>query len=270
MSKYKMICLDIDGTLVTSRHVITQKTKEAVQIAANEKNIPVILVSARPPQGIYNLQKGLGIKQPIICYSGALVLDGDDILLNKTIQTSDVLMVYNLVKELGVHVSMYRGDKWYAEEEDEWTRQEGLIISSHPDIVSFSELFDIWTKENTGPNKIMIMAEPDKIKLMDERMKEKESHCLNALLSKPTYLEILPYGASKPSAIEVLCRNLGIDKSEIIAIGDNYVDVSMIEYAGLGIAMGNAPDPVKQCADDVTLSNDEDGVAYALEKHVLA
>jgi HAD superfamily hydrolase (TIGR01484 family) len=104
-----MICLDIDGTLINSKHIITEKTKEVIRIAANQKNIPVILVSARPPQGIFHLQKDLGIEQPIICYSGALVLDGDDILLDKNIKMPDVLMVYSMVKELGVHASLYKG-----------------------------------------------------------------------------------------------------------------------------------------------------------------
>ena len=79
----------------------------------------------------------------------------------------------------------------------------------------------------------------------------------------------MPNNASKTSAIEFMCRKFDIQKSEVLAIGDNYNDINMIEFAGLGVAMGNAPEEVKQCADGITLSNDEDGVAESIKKYIL-
>ena len=108
------------------------------------------------------------------------------------------------------------------------------------------------------------------IKALDTKIKSYNSNNLNIYPSKPTYLEIMPSNASKTSAIEVLCKKFNIQRSEIIAMGDNYNDIDMIEFAGLGIAMGNAPDEVKQYADDITLSNDEDGVAEAIKKYILS
>ncbi|MDP4089537.1 MAG: HAD-IIB family hydrolase, partial [Bacillota bacterium] len=125
-------------------------------------------------------------------------------------------------------------------------------------------------KGKTGPNKVMCMGEPGRIQELYGKVTGDKLNDLNIYPSKPTYLEIMPKEASKTSAIEFLCRRFDLQSTEIIAVGDNYNDVDMIKFAGLGVAMGNAPDPVKQSADAVTLSNDEDGVAVVIEKYVLS
>ncbi|MBU3154853.1 Cof-type HAD-IIB family hydrolase [Clostridium estertheticum] len=271
MNKIKMICLDIDGTLLNSEHKISKKTKEVIEIVANKKQIPVILVSARMPKGILFLQKELNIEQPIICYSGALVMDKDaNILSNCSIEVSDVRQVHNFVKEIGVHMSLYKDDEWYIEEIDEWSSQESEITNISPKVINFTDLFNVWEQEKSGPNKLLCMAEPDKIKALDLLIKSYHSNNLNIYPSKPTYLEIMPNNVSKTSAIEILMSKFNIQRSEIIAIGDNYNDISMIEFAGVGVAMGNAPEGVKQYADYITSTNDEDGVAMAIKKYIIS
>ncbi|MGF6952129.1 Cof subfamily protein (haloacid dehalogenase superfamily) [Neobacillus sp. B4I6] len=270
MGNFKMVCLDIDGTLLNSRHEISDKTKQVIQNVANQKYIPVILVSARMPKGMLSLQKELNIVQPIICYSGALIWNHGDLQLNITIPVSDVKKVYTIVKNLSIHISLYKDDEWYIEEMDEWAKQESEITSITPAISDFSNLFTIWEQESTGPNKILCMAESHKIHQLDVKINDYLSSYLNIYPSKPTYLEIMPKHTTKTSAIEFLCKEFDILKNEIIAIGDNYNDMNMIEFAGLGIAMGNAPEQVKQIANDITLSNDEDGVAEALKKYILS
>jgi Cof subfamily protein (haloacid dehalogenase superfamily) len=267
MSQFKMICLDIDGTLLNSQHKISRNTKKVIQIVANERQIPVILVSARMPKGILFLQKELEIIQPIICYSGALILDKDTtILLNQVIPASSFEAIYNYVQNTNVHISFYKDDEWYIEEMDQWAKQESKITSITPTIVNFNSLIESWRQEGTGPSKILCMSEPNKINSLAENVKGDK---LNIYPSKPTYLEIMPKEASKTSAIDFLREIFHIKQCEILAIGDNYNDIDMIEYAGLGIAMGNAPDKVKDCANAVTLNNDEDGVAEAIKKYVL-
>ncbi len=271
MNKIKMICLDIDGTLLNSEHKISRRTKEIIEIVANEKQIPVILVSARMPKGILFLQKELNINEPIICYSGALVMDEKaNILSNCGISVLDVRQVYNFAHEIGVHMSLYKDDEWYIEEIDEWAKQESEITNIKPNIICFTDLFNLWDQEKLGPNKILCMAKPNKIKALDVLIKGYNSNNLNIYPSKPTYLEIMPNNVSKTSAIEILMSKFNIQRSEIIAIGDNYNDIDMIQFAGIGIAMGNAPDGVKQYADNITFSNDEDGVAEAIKKYILS
>lgn len=269
MNPYKMICLDIDGTLLNSKHEITEATKNAIQKAVNINQIPVILVSARMPKGMLFLQEELEIIQPMICYSGALVWEHNRILSNTTIPASDVKQLYSIVKNSGLHMSLYKDDEWYVEKMDEWAAQESDITNINPTITDFTELLSTWSQENSGPNKILCMAEPKEIEMLNTKLREFYSSRLNIYLSKPTYLEIMPNNATKTTAIEFLCRKLHVQRSEIIAIGDNFNDINMLEYAGLGIAMGNAPEAVKQSADAITLSNDEDGVAAALNKYVL-
>ena len=267
MNNCKMICLDIDGTLLNSNHKISKKVKDTINIVANEKKIPVILVSARMPKGIKFLQRELEIDQPIICYSGALILDKDGKMLSKEfINVLDFEEIYKLVVKYNIHISLYKDDEWYIEEMDCWAKQESEITNIIPEITDFNELIGLWKKEGTGPNKILCMASPDKIILLKENIKASD---LNIYPSKPTYLEIMPTNASKTSAINCLQKKFDIKKAEIIAMGDNYNDIDMLEYAGLGIAMGNAPEDVKKHANDVTLTNDEDGVAEALKKYVI-
>lgn len=271
MNRFKMICLDIDGTLLNSVHKITEITKEVIGIVANEKQIPVILVSARMPKGIKFLQKELNIMQPIICYSGALLLDyNNNILENKVIAISDVRNVYNLAGNMDIHISLYKDDDWYIEKMDEWAKQESEITNIIPNIIDFNSLFKLWEQKCTGPNKILCMSKSSSMDELNKKVKEMDFQNLNIYPSKPTYLEIMPSSASKTNAIDLLCKKFKIQEAEIIAIGDNYNDIDMIEYAGLGIAMANAPLKVKQYADYVTLSNDEDGVAEAIKKYILS
>jgi Cof subfamily protein (haloacid dehalogenase superfamily) len=270
LKTFKMVCLDIDGTLLNSRHEITEHTKQVIRKVANEKQIPVILVSARMPRGMLFLQHELNIEQPIICYSGALIWNHGDQRLNITIPVSKVKIVYTIVKRLGIHISLYKDDEWFIEELDEWVKQESEITKITPHIADFSNLFSIWEQDNTGANKILCMADFERIQKLEEKLKEYLSSHLNIYPSKSTYLEIMPNHATKTSGIDFLCKEFGIQRSEIIAIGDNYNDINMIEFAGLGIAMGNAPIQVKEIADDITLSNDQDGVAEALKKYILS
>lgn len=266
MNNFKMICLDIDGTLLNSNHEITENVKSAINIVANENKIPVVLVSARMPKGITFLQKELEIEQPIICYSGALILDKDKVLSKEFIDVSNLEKIYKLVNENNIHISLYKDNEWYIEEMDYWAKQESEITNIIPKISDFNDLIEEWEIEGTGPNKILCMANPNEINFLKENITATD---LNIYPSKPTYLEIMPTNASKTSAINILQKKFNVERSEIIAMGDNYNDIDMLEYAGLGIAMGNAPDDVKKYANDITSTNNEDGVAEALKKYVI-
>jgi hypothetical protein len=268
MSAYKMICLDIDGTLLNSKHKITLPVKNSIQKAAAEKNIPVILVSARMPKGIIFLQKELGIQFPIISYSGALILDQkQNILHQEVLSLDDVQSIYASAKKLQAHLSIYKENTWYIEKNDVWSKQESDITGIRPEIQPFDKLLTQWSNQKTGPNKLLFMADPKIIQTLKNLFSAKS---ITSYCSKPTYLEIVPNCASKTNAIKYLANIQSIATKEIITIGDNYNDIDMLESAGLGIAMDNAPDAVKSHADTITASNDNDGVAAAIEKYCLS
>lgn len=261
---YRLLCLDIDGTLLNSRHEITANVKAAVQKAAKMGLCPV-LVSARMPQGMRFLLEELSLNTPMICYSGALLLDDTGhFAAQKTLRAAAVETIWAAAKKQHIHVSLYKDDRWYIEALDDWAREESRITRITPQIADYGKLLRHWQAAGDGPNKILCLAEADKLQAF---MNQLHLADVTVYRSKPTYLEIGHGEASKTAAIRLLAEKLHIAREEILAIGDNYNDIDMLEYAGLGIAMGNAPPKVKERADTVTATNDADGVACAIEKY---
>jgi Cof subfamily protein (haloacid dehalogenase superfamily) len=270
MLKPKAVFSDIDGTLLNSEHQITSETKKAIIKVVNN-NVPFVLVSARMPSGILHLQKTLSIDSPIICYSGALVLGPDDNKGQKTIIASNGLpqaeakSIFTLVNTLypTVNFSLYSHDQWVVSESaSKWVLQEKYITNVTPTQCRFPSFFE----ENHDIHKCLCMGEPEIINQLESTLKNKFSN-LTIYKSKDTYLEIMSGNASKSNAIKKLKNLYHITNQEIMAIGDNFNDMDMLKYAGLGVAMGNAPDEVKMIADEVTLSNDEDGLMHILQKY---
>ncbi|WP_133960359.1 HAD-IIB family hydrolase [Halanaerobium saccharolyticum] len=149
---------------------------------------------------------------------------------------------------------------------DHWAQKESNITKTKPNIVEFEDLISVWKK---GANKILCIGEAEEVSLLEQETKNCDLDNLTIYRSKPGYLEIIPQKASKRAAIKILQERFNINSSEIIAIGDNYNDIDMIKYVGLGVAMGNAPQKVKEIADQVTLSNDDEGVAKAIREYIL-
>ena len=133
-------------------------------------------------------------------------------------------------------------------------------------VAPLAELVKEWSARGIAPNKMMVMSEPPAIAEIQKHLRSLYDGKLNIYPSKPTYLEVMDLKGSKSNAVKFVSDRLGLDKSEIIAMGDNYNDIEMIKYAGMGVAMGNAPDEIKAIADYVTDTNNNDGVQKALEK----
>jgi len=264
---YKMLCLDIDGTLLNSNHKISFRTKEAIKKLYEEKNIRTILVSARMPKGIVFLQKELGIKEPIICYSGSLLLDKEyNTISNQYIEFDQVKSIVEEAQKCNVHISLYKDDKWIIEKLDKWAQIEADITGIKPEFIQFNDFNNLQEYEN-GFNKVLLIGGENEVSELYKILNDKFAEELNIYPSKPTYLEIMNKNVSKTTAIKQVLDLYKIDKSEVIAIGDNFNDMDMLKFAEIGIAMGNAPNEVKEISDDVTLTNDEDGIAEAINKY---
>lgn len=265
MSKYKIIFSDIDGTLLTSNHEVSERTKDRIN-DLKKRNIPFVLVSARMPKGISKVQKEINYKSPIVCYSGGLVVDksGKYILSNGI----NIVLAHEIKKYINsnwssVSTSCYCYDDWIVDDkENEWIKQESDITSVEP---IEGEIIDACS--NKVIHKILCMGKPDLIDELQSALLNKYSG-LSIYKSKDTYLEIMDADAKKSGAMKILCDLFKNDICESIAIGDNYNDVDMIKAAGLGVAMGNAPLKVKNISDEVTDTNDNDGVAKVIEKHL--
>ncbi|MDT3428419.1 Cof subfamily protein (haloacid dehalogenase superfamily) [Paenibacillus forsythiae] len=268
----KAIFSDIDGTLLNSRHQITPETKSAIQ-EVKERDIPFVLVSARMPSGILPLQQELEINAPVICYSGALVLGGSDAgghretLHSVGIGKSSVGALRSVISAgfPGISLSLYSHDQWIvADRTNPWIIQEQEIIKVDP----IERELSSYIEEDHEIHKILCMGNPQEINRLAQTLKSAVPG-VSIYKSKDTYLEIMDEMVSKSYAIRELEAALHLSNRELMAIGDNYNDIDMILYAGLGIAMGNAPEEVKRVADQVTSSNDEDGLKAGIERFVL-
>jgi hypothetical protein len=268
---YQLIFIDIDGTLLTSEHTISAGTLAAIERVSNRNNIPVILTTARPPQAIEKIYTQLHLHSPAVCFNGALILDKDNsgnfyYLSTSAIDTTFLNTIQDTALQYPVSISFYKWDKWFSHQYDHWINQEEDITDTKAIITNTQLLIQQWITEHDGPNKILLMGAPDDIDAVEQVLKNVTHHQLNIYKSKPTYLEIMNSAASKKAAIRFLLDRYQLNYEHVLAIGDNYNDIEMLQLAGLGIAMGNAPDAVKACADFVTLSNDAEGIQFALDK----
>ncbi|VEG68961.1 phosphatase YbhA [[Pasteurella] aerogenes] len=254
---YRAVFSDIDGTLLNSQHQITPKTVQAIQ-RIHRQGIPFILVSARPPLAMTPYTTQLQLQNALVCYSGALILDNDlnplysIAIEEKTLQRLNA----DLATTSSLSINHYANLDWFSNDlNNEWTLQEaeitGLTAKPTPQTLSFV-------------HKILIMGNAMEIQALEAELKPKYPE-LAIHRSKNEYLEIMHKNASKSHAIRFMEKVLGIERAEIIAFGDNYNDLDMLEYAGLSVAMANAPQEIKQAAKRVTASNNEDGIALVLD-----
>jgi Cof subfamily protein (haloacid dehalogenase superfamily) len=269
--RYKAIFSDVDGTLLNSEHKISSVTRQTIQQLSKNQHVPFILVSARMPQAILPLQQELGIHAPFAAYGGALVLSEPnksgkrEILQNIYMDKSTVYNIYRVVSQRypSISFSMYNKDEWHVLSfTDSWVVHEKDITAIQPILIDVAFSFS----NELHINKIMCMGGPEIIDRLSKDLTDRFPE-LTIFKSKPTYLEIMAAGVKKTAAIQTLESVLGIGSNEIIAIGDNFNDMDMLRYAGLGVAMGNAPEEVKACSDETTDTNDEDGIVSIIQKY---
>ncbi len=263
---YKAVFIDVDGTLIRKDHSISECTFDTIQKLKN-KDVLVVLVSARPLAGIVPIAEKINLAgNPIASLNGAYIADGGKIIFNSVIDTEACSKVHEQLRNNSATVIYYQQELWYAEVQDENTDHEQKISAIPVIIQPFEKTIQFWENNNTGPNKILFIAKESLIHTIQSDLLNEFNSYLNIYTSKPTYLEIMNRRASKTDAVKQLIDRYHIKREETIAIGDNFNDEGMIGFAGLGIAMGNAPDQVKASANYVTDTNNNDGVAKALIK----
>jgi len=262
MCTYSAVFMDIDGTLLDSRHQVMPCTKSHLQYLQG-RGIPVVLCSARPPEGVKLVAEQVGLYGPIACYNGGLILDGNGILLQDV--GIDILLAAEFRHFVSqrfpdLTVSAYLYNVWLAEDlHSEAIRQEAEISGCTPLQGSLEQL----ASAATHVHKLLCIGDAMRIRALQKEVAEHFPQ-LMALRSKPTYLEILPQGSTKGSAARVLLEHYGLAPEQAVAFGDSDVDLDMLQYCGFGVAMGNAPRQVKEAADYVTASNDQEGIYIAL------
>jgi Cof subfamily protein (haloacid dehalogenase superfamily) len=220
------------------------------------------------------LYDSLGLQTPVTCFNGALILENlldenySNPLRSITIDPELLDLTRNSVECNGVNTSFYKSGEWFSAVGDSWIKQEEEITETKAAILNIDLLIKDWIKKKEGPHKVLFMGEPGQIESIQEILKARIGERLNIYKSKPTYLEVSASLASKTNAIKFLMEKYSIAREEVVAIGDNYNDIEMLQMAGLGIAMGNAPAAVKAQADFTTLDNDSEGIQAAFDRFI--
>lgn len=263
---YKAVFLDMDGTLLRTDHSVSEPTKKTIKKIL-DKGIPVVLVSARPLDAMLPIAREIGVLgHPLVSLNGGYIVEGEKPVFQAVIDPETTTRVTDKTRPFKVTIAYYLQREWFAEVNDSWIQHEQKIMDVKIKVGPFPDLIRDWSTRKTGPNKMMVMSDPATISVAEQHLKSVFGHSLNIYTSKPTYLEIMDPRASKSNALRFLIERMNIDRTEIIAIGDNFNDREMIQFAGMGVAMGNAPDEIKEVADYVTDTNNNDGVQKALEK----
>ncbi|QPJ84714.1 HAD family phosphatase [Sarcina sp. JB2] len=274
--EYKMICIDMDGTLLNSKHEVSERNKKAIKEAIKQ-GIVVAITTGRIFKSAKIYADLLGIETPIVASNGGFIKEQDkEEIIYKSALTYDQLKVIDSVikkHNLNVYYNLYNGiilEKTL--NENHAYKQTNRKAKRNEDKITILENVDvdIAFKENEGDILKAICIENENIDALNRAKKElREIEGLEVVSSWSNNFEVMPKGTCKWSGIKQLAKILGIKENEIICIGDSENDLSMIQNAGFGIAMGNARKDVKEAAKYITDNNECDGVGKAIEKIVL-
>ena len=276
----KVILLDIDGTLTNDDKVITPKTRETL-IKAQQLGARVILASGRPTSGLWDFGNELMMNHYhglFVAYNGSKVIDcqTEALLFNQAMTIEEGKAVLEHMKQFKVIPIIDKDDYMYV------NNVYNCYIDRNEDGVPFNiiqyesrnnkyllcEKEDLAAFANFEINKILTAGDPAYLREHYQEMEAPFKDSLNCMFTAPFYFEYTAKGIDKAKAIDTVISNLGYTKDEIIAFGDAQNDISMVKYAGIGVAMANGCDELKEAADEITLSNNDDGIVYSLIKHM--
>lgn len=266
---YRMIVLDLDGTLTNSKKQITKRTKEAL-FEAQKQGIKVVLASGRPTYGIVPLSEELELDKYgsyILSFNGAQIRNEKtkEILFSQTLPMEMVDQLIDLAKEHQVDFLTYENENIITNN----SNNEYVTIEANTNKMPVVKIQNM-RKHLTFPiPKMLMVGHGEYMAIVEQKIQEVMQGRLSIYRSEPFFLEVMAKGIDKAASLERLLQHTGIKREEMIACGDGFNDLSMIKFAGLGVAMQNAQEVVKQQADYITDSNDEDGVAKVVETFLL-
>lgn len=262
----KALVLDIDGTLTNSKKEISPATKQAIQDLM-KRGQKVILASGRPTPGMRRYEKELELEKYggyLLSFNGARIVDcyTGEIIYQRLFPPVLLPGLYRFAKNNGCGLITYLGSQvisafppdQYVELE---ARINGLPVK---EVENFPEFVDF------DVNKCLMTAEPEKAERLEEQLRGQYGNRADVYRSEPFFIEIMPKGVNKADSLDKILPVLGVTRENTVCCGDGFNDISMIAYAGVGVAMGNAQQAVKESADYVTATNDEDGLVQVIEK----
>lgn len=266
---YEVIVLDLDGTLTNRDKVITPRTKAAL-MEAQKRGKKVVLASGRPTAGVLPLAEELSLKEYggyVLSFNGGLIINcqTDEVVFSQLLPQEANRRVIELAEEHRVDYLSYEGDHLVVNNKECPYAEKESWINHMP----MKEVEDMASYLNFQVPKFLLLDDGDYLALVEPRVKVALGKNFSVYRSEPYFLEVLPKGIDKAQSLARLLDVIGLTKEEMIACGDGYNDLSMIQFAGLGVAMENAVLPVRKAADYITDSNNDDGVGKVVEKFML-
>ncbi len=262
----KLAAIDLDDTLLDSRHRISPACIKAIQ-RVNKQGVHVILATGRMYRATIPYAQQLGLDLPLITYQGALVKHGysGDVLYERTIGMDLALKITDLLESRRIDYHIYANDQLY-------TRKLVPVLEKHTRVTGIEpmlvkDIADIF-KESLPLEIMAVFERKSQRQDIEQKIINLYGEHLHMTKFKYDSLEIMDRCATKARALEAVAAHLNIHQHEVMAIGDSYNDLPMIRWAGIGVAVGNAHPLVKEAADFITGSNEEDGVILALEKYI--
>ena len=274
----KAIVMDVDGTLTNDKKEITPKTREAL-LKAQKQGILLILASGRPTTGLVEMGKVLEMDKNnglFISYNGSKVVNfqtGEE-LFNEPLKLEDAKAVLEHMKKFEIKPMIDKGDYMYVNDVYNcMIRFRGepfnvIKYESRGGNYKLCEIDDLAAFVDYPLNKILTAGEPEYLQEHYIEMMEPFKDKLNCMFTGPFYFEFTAKDIDKAKALDTVLKPLEITADEVIAFGDGHNDISIIKYAGIGVAMENAVADLKEAADEITLSNEQDGIAESLLKHI--
>jgi Cof subfamily protein (haloacid dehalogenase superfamily) len=263
--KYRLIASDMDGTLLTDDKRVTDRTLNAIKKAL-EKGAVFAVSSGRSIYFCDFFEKLTGLSGiPFILYNGAKIVGGPDhrVIRNLFMSQEDALWLIEEGCRIRTTVIVWADDLLYVNEINDRVRSYEKLALTSPVLIT-----DPKETVKKGVSKILWFDTAERAPFLRELLDTCPiADHIKYYTSDPRFMEIMDVNSSKARALEALAESFGIKREEVIALGDGFNDIPMLEWAGLGIAMENACDRVKAAADEITASNEEDGVALVLEKY---
>ena len=269
--KYKLLVLDVDGTLLNDEREISKRTLAAL-LKVQQMGVRIVLASGRPTYGLMPLAKTLELGNYggfVLSYNGCQIIKAQngEILFERRINPEMLPYLEKKARKNGFAIFTYHDDTLITDSPDnEYIKNEALL--NNLKIIREDEFS---TAIDFAPCKCMLVSDKEKALIgLEQHWEKRLAGTLDAFRSEPYFLEVVPCGVNKANTLGALLEHLGVTREEVIAVGDGVCDLTMLQLAGMGVAMGHSQDSVKVCADYVTASNEEDGVALAVEKLILA
>lgn len=264
--KYRMMALDLDGTLTNSQKEVTPRTREAL-LRAIDGGAVVVLASGRPTYGIEQVADCLEMDRRggyVLSYNGGKIVDWrtKDELYAKHLPADVLPRLHDFARLHGHALLGYDGTDILTEmPDDRYVLEEARINRMHVHRVD-----NLLEALPDRPTKLLMAGEPADMVEAEERLHDIVGERMDLFRSAPFFIELVPRGIDKALSLQRLLSLLKLQATDLIAFGDGYNDLSMLRFAGMGVAMANAAPEVRAAADFVTLCNDADGVAHALEQ----